>query len=149
MQDKRKSRLPVSHATGRQGRRASPPDPTLNPDDEANKLTEKLDLRCTKEEKIAIKEKAAASSISASELLREALGLTDAKRRKPIPTVPPDITRLVATTTRDIQSLASEAREQMGSSFKCQFEVVNVIAALLTLDRRLNALLVHLEGGRP
>jgi hypothetical protein len=146
MPPEQKSRLPASGDAGRQGRQASPPDPTGNSDDEGPKLTEKLDLRCTIEEKIVLRKKAAVAGVSASQLLREALGLTDAKRRKPVPAAPPEIVSLVAQTTRDIQGFAYDARKKMGSTIPGQLEALNLIGGLLTLDRRVSDLMIRLDG---
>lgn len=146
MPPKQRSRLPASGDAGRQGRQASPPDPTGISDDEGPKLTEKLDLRCTIEEKIVLRRKASAAGVSASQLLREALGLTDAKRRKPVPTAPPEIVTLIAGTTRDIQGFASDARRKMGSTIPGQLDALNLIGGLLALDRRLSDLMIRFDG---
>lgn len=58
MQHRQTSSLPASGDAGRQGRRASPTNPTKNSDVTTEKLTEKLDIRCTPEEKRAFKAKA-------------------------------------------------------------------------------------------
>ncbi|NBB81665.1 MAG: hypothetical protein GVY36_19860 [Verrucomicrobia bacterium] len=93
-----------------------------------------------------LRKKAAAAGVSASQLLRETLGLTDAKRRKPVPAVPPEIVVLVAGTTRDIQGFASDARRKMGTTIPGQLDALNLIGGLLMLDRRLSDLMIRLEG---
>ncbi|MEM9899492.1 MAG: hypothetical protein AAF742_08965 [Pseudomonadota bacterium] len=95
--------VPTSGDAGRHGRRASPTNPTEKTGSCEEKRSEKIDLRCTKTEKAVIKAEAVAAGVSASQLMREALGLADAKRRKPMPTIAPDIARAVARTTRDVQ----------------------------------------------
>jgi hypothetical protein len=134
--------VPTSGDAGRHGRRASPTNPTKKIGSNKEKLSEKIDLRCTKAEKAEIKAKADAAGVSASQLMREALGLADAKRRKQMPTIAPDIARAVARTTRDVQQLASKAREELSrrSSIR-QMETTAMIAALVAIDRRMTELL--------
>ena len=50
-------------------------------------LTETFVFRCTAAEKAQLRAKAEAAGFPAATLLREALGLTEARRRKPIPRV--------------------------------------------------------------
>lgn len=80
--------------------------------------------------------------MSASQLLREALGLADPKRRKPAPDVSPEIVLAVSRTTRDVQQLARKARELIsrGASIQ-QLEASAMIAALVAIDRRMSELL--------
>lgn len=134
--------VPTSGDAGRHGRRASPTNPTKKAGADEEKLSEKVDLRCTKAEKTEIKAKADAAGVSASQLLREALGLADAKRRKPMPTIAPEIARAVGRTTRDVQQLASKAREELSRRSNIrQMETTAMIAALVAIDRRMAELL--------
>ncbi len=142
MRNEQTASVPTSGDAGRHGRRASPTNPTEKTGSNEEKLSEKIDLRCTKPEKAEIKAKADAAGVSASQLLREALGLADAKRRKPMPIIAPDIARAVGRTTRDVQQLASKAREELSrrSSIR-QIETTAMIAALVAIDRRMAELL--------
>lgn len=134
--------VPTSGDVGGHGRRASPTNPTNCSDGEDEKLSEKIDLRCTKAEKAEIRSKAKAAGVSASQLLREALGLVDPKRRKPAPDVSPEIVLAVSRTTRDVQQLAREARQQLTRRASVhQLETSAMIAALVAIDRRVSELL--------
>ncbi|PUB13730.1 plasmid mobilization protein [Yoonia sediminilitoris] len=142
MQHRLTASVPTSGDAGRHGRRASPTNPTNCSDGKDEKLSEKIDLRCTKAEKVEIKSKAKAAGVSASQLLREALGLADPRSRKPAPDVSPEIVLAVSRTTRDVQQLARKAREQIsrGASIQ-QLEASAMIAALVAIDRRMSELL--------
>lgn len=142
MQDRQTSSVPTSGDAGRQGRRASPTNPTKSSDVTAQKLTEKMDIRCTLEEKLAFKAKAEAAGISSSQLLREALGLADAKRRKPLPSVHPDLIRLIAQTTRSLQILSEVAVRKMHGGWQEQLELTALIAAVVAVDRQLSEILL-------
>ena len=71
-----------------EGRQASPSNPTSAGKAPAKEpLTETFVFRCTASEKAQLRAKAEGAGLPASTLLREALGLTEARRRKPIPRV--------------------------------------------------------------
>ena len=138
MRHKKTASVPTSGDAGSQGGQASPNNPTKKPADDTKKLTEKIDLRCTLAEKNAIKRKAELAGVSSSQLLREALELTDPKRRKPPPAVPTDTLIEVAQTTRSLQLLASVATRKISVGYPSELlEMTALIAALISIDRRL------------
>ena len=71
-----------------EGRQASPSNPTgAGKPRTKEPLTETFVFRCSAAEKAQLRAKAEAAGLPAATLLREALGLTEARRRKPIPRV--------------------------------------------------------------
>lgn len=147
MQHRQTASVPASGDAGRHGRRASPTNPTNQLDGEEEKLSAKIDLRCTDAEKAEIKKKAKAAGVSASQLLREVLGLAETKRRKPVPDVSPEVAMAVGRSTRDVQRLARDARRRMSEQTGMQqLETTALIAALILMERSISELL---ELGSP
>ena len=71
-----------------EGRQASPSNPTgAGKVRTKEQLTETFVFRCSAAEKAQLRAKADAAGLPAATLLRETLGLTEARRRKPIPRV--------------------------------------------------------------
>ena len=87
------------------GRQASPSNPTKNarrsPKGELNAV---VVFRCSASEKQALTARSARAGLPFATLMREALGLTEARRRRPVPKVDPELVRAVAriggTSTR-------------------------------------------------
>jgi len=130
--------VPTSGDAGRQGRQASPPNPSKNNDHDVEKLTAKMDLRCTIVEKEMLQQQAKAAGVSPSQLLREALGLVEVRCRKPVPTVAPEIIRAVSQASRDLQILAREAHRNPAAKLGQQSDRLTLIAAIVAVDRRLS-----------
>ncbi len=86
MQSKQRARRPMSYAgasyTGPcEGWQASPSNPTVTGQARAKEpLTDTFVFRCTAAEKALMRAKTAAAGLPAATLLREALGLTEARR---------------------------------------------------------------------
>ena len=132
------ARRPMSYAgaadTGPcEGRQASPSNPiaagcarTKEP------LTETFVFRCTAAEKAQLRAKAEAAGLPAATLLREALGLTEARRRKPIPA-------LVLAAGRiggNLNQIARWLNRAMRTD-RTDPDALTVAGRLLTIERQL------------
>ncbi|WP_252731358.1 plasmid mobilization protein [Lentibacter algarum] len=90
-----------------EGRQASPSNPTGAGKARTNEpLTETFVFRCTAAEKAQLRAKAEAAGLPAATLLREALGLTEARRRKPIPRVDPALVLAVGRIGGNLNQIA-------------------------------------------
>ena len=90
-----------------EGRQASPSNPTgAGKARTKEPLTETFVFRCTAAEKAQLRAKAEAAGLPAATLLREALGLTEARRRKPIPRVDPALVLAVGRIGGNLNQIA-------------------------------------------
>ncbi len=87
------ARLPTDYIGGTcEGRRASPSNPNQTREEHVKEgLSETVIFRCTVAEKAALVAKADAAGLPNATLMREALGLVQARRRKPVPRVDPSL----------------------------------------------------------
>ena len=112
MRSEETARRPMSYAgasdTGPcEGRQASPSNPTGAGKTRAKEpLTETFVFRCTATEKAELRAKAEAAGLPAATLLREALGLTEARRRKPVPRVDPALVLAVGRIGGNLNQIA-------------------------------------------
>ena len=92
------ARLPTDYIGGTcEGRRASPSNPNQTREERVKEgLSETVIFRCTVAEKAALVAKANAAGLPNATLMREALGLVQARRRKPVPRVDPLLTVAVS-----------------------------------------------------
>ena len=86
-----RARLPTDYIGGTcEGRRAPPSNPNRTRGERVKEgLSETVIFRCTVAEKAALVAKADAAGLPNATLMREALGLVQARRRKPVPRVDP------------------------------------------------------------
>jgi len=136
------ARRPMSYAgaadTGPcEGRQASPSNPiaagcgrTKEP------LTETFVFRCTAAEKAQLRAKAEAAGLPAATLLREALGLTEARRRKPIPRVDPALVLAVGRIGGNLNQIARWLNRAMRTD-RTDPDALTVAGRLLTIERQL------------
>ena len=90
-----------------EGRQASPSNPTgAGKARTKEPLAETFVFRCTASEKAQLRAKAEAAGLPAATLLREALGLTEARRRKPIPRVDPGLVLAVGRIGGNLNQIA-------------------------------------------
>ncbi len=90
-----------------EGWQASPSNPTVAGKPHSKKqLTETFVFRCTAAEKAELRAKAETAGVPAATLLREALGLTEARRRKPAPRVDPALVLAVGRIGGNLNQVA-------------------------------------------
>ena len=90
-----------------EGRQASPSNPTgAGKARTKEPLTETFVFRCSAVEKAQLRAKAEAAGLPATTLLREALGLTEARRRQPIPRVDPALVLAVGRIGGNLNQIA-------------------------------------------
>ena len=90
-----------------EGRQASPSNPTgAGKARTKEPLTETFVFRCSAVEKAQLRAKAEAAGLPATTLLRKALGLTEARRRQPIPRVDPALVLAVGRIGGNLNQIA-------------------------------------------
>ena len=120
-----------------EGRQASPSNPTGAGSASAKEpLTETFVFRCTASEKAQLRAKAEATGLPASTLLREALGLTEARRRKPIPRVDPALVLAVGRIGGNLNQIARWLNRAMQVG-RVDLDALTVARRLLTIERQL------------
>ena len=133
---------PISYAgaadTGPcEGRQASPSNPTGAEKTRTKELlTETFVFRCTAAEKAQLRAKAEAAGLPAATLLREALGLTEARRRKPIPRVDPALVLAVGRIGGNLNQIARWLNRAMLAG-RIDLDALTVARRLLTIERQL------------
>ena len=136
------ARRPMSYAgatdTGPcEGRHASPSNPTgAGKARTKEPLTETFVFRCTAAEKAELRAKADAAGLPAATLLREALGLTEACRRKPIPRVDPALVLAVGRIGGNLNQIARWLNRSMLVG-RVDLDSLTVARNLLTIERQL------------
>lgn len=144
-----RARRPLSYAGASdrgpcEGWQASPSNPTSAASARAKEpLSETFVFRCTPTEKAALRAKAEAAGSSAAELLREALGLTEVRRRKPVPRVAPELVRAVGRIGGNLNQIARwlNRAAQIGESG--QIDAFQVARQLVAIERQLTQLLAE------
>ena len=120
-----------------EGRQASPSNPTGAGKTLAKEpLTETFVFRCTASEKTQLRAKAEAAGQPAATLLREALGLTEARRRKPIPRVDPALVLAVGRIGGNLNQIARWLNRAMLVG-RVDLDTLTVARRLLTIERQL------------
>ena len=140
------ARQPMSYAgaadTGPcEGRQASPSNPTgAGYARTKEPLTETFVFRCSAAEKAQLRAKAEAAGLPASTLMREALGLTEARRRKPIPRVDPALVLAVGRIGGNLNQIARWLNHAMKVG-RTDLDTLTVARRLVVIERQLSALL--------
>ncbi len=120
-----------------EGRQASPSNPTGAGKALAKEpLTETFVFRCTAAEKAQLRAKAEAAGLPASTLLREALGLTEARRRKPVPRIDPALVLAVGRIGGNLNQIARWLNRAMLTG-RVDLGALTVARRLLTIERQL------------
>lgn len=146
MRSEKTARRPMSYAgaadTGPcEGRHASPSNPTGAGKTHAKEpLTETFVFRCTAAEKTELRAKAEAAGLPAATLLREALGLTEARRRKPVPRVDPALVLAVGRIGGNLNQIARWLNRAMLVG-RTDLDSLTVARRLLVIERQLAQLL--------
>jgi hypothetical protein len=87
-------------------------------------------------EKAHLCAKAEAAGLPAATLLREALGLTEARRRKPIPRVDPALVLAVGRIGGNLNQIAQWLNREMLAG-RVDLDGLSVARRLLTIERQL------------
>lgn len=146
MRSEETARRPMSYAGASdpgpcEGRQASPSNPTGAGKPGAKEpLTETFVFRCTAAEKAELRGKAEAAGLPAATLLREALGLTEARRRKPVPRVDPALVLAVGRIGGNLNQIARWLNRAMKAG-RTDLDSLTVARRLLVIERQLAQLL--------
>jgi hypothetical protein len=149
MRDEQGARRPVSYAgasdTGPcEGWQASPSNPTgAGAAREKPALTDTFVFRCTAAEKAELRQKAEAAGVPVATLLREALGRTDARRRKPAPRVDPALVLAVGRIGGNLNQIARWLNRAHAAGLTPTVDAVEVARRLLSVERRLAQILAQ------
>ena len=149
MRDEQGARRPVSYAgaadTGPcEGWQASPSNPTgAGAAREKPALTDTFVFRCTAAEKAELRQKAEAAGVPVATLLREALGRTDARRRKPAPRVDPALVLAVGRIGGNLNQVARWLKRVHAAGLTPTIDAVEVARRLLSVERQLAQLLAQ------
>lgn len=147
---KKRARRPLSY--GRpddrepcEGRKASPSNPTKSSEDPVsngrNKLNSVVVFRCSALEKEVLVRKAERAGLPFAELMREALGLADSRRRKPVPHVDPVLIRSVSRIGSNVNQIARWLNATTSSGHLSEIDAIEIIGSLIAVDRALTHLI--------
>ena len=124
-----------------EGWQASPSNPTGAGKPRAKEpLTETFVFRCTAAEKAELRAKAEAAGLPAATLLREALGLTEARRRKPVPRVDPALVLAVGRIGGNLNQIARWLNRSAKAG-RTDLDTLAVARRLVGIERQLARLL--------
>ncbi len=146
MRSEQRARRPVSYAgaadTGPcEGWQASPSNPTGGGTPPAKApLTETFVFRCSVAEKAELRAKAEAAGVSAATLLREALGLTEARRRKPAPRVDPALVLALGRIGGNLNQVARVVNRALLIG-RVDMDTLAVARQLVVIERQLTKIL--------
>jgi hypothetical protein len=133
------ARLPTDSIGGTcEGRRASPSNPNQTREEHVKQgLSETVIFRCTFAEKAALVAKADAAGLPNATLMREALGLVQARRRKPVPRVDPSLTLAVARIGGNLNQLSRWINGAVKSGRANNIDALKVSVRLVAIERQL------------
>ena len=142
MRFEQRARRPMSYAgavdTGPcEGWQASPSNPTGGGRPHAKaSLTETFVFRCSAAEKAELRAKAEAAGVPAATLLREALGLTEARRRKPAPRVDPALVLAVGRIGGNLNQIARFVNRALLAG-QVDLDALAIARQLVVIERQL------------
>ena len=144
-----RARLPTDYIGGTcEGRQASLSNPNQTRASGVKEgLSESVIFRCTSSEKAALVAKAHAAGLPNATLMREALGLTEARRRKPIPRVDPKLTFAIARVGGNLNQLSRWINGAVKSGRASQIEAFKVTAQLVVIERQMAQIVAAHIGG--
>ena len=147
MRSEQTARRPLSYAdafdTGAcEGGQASPSNPSKAVRSRAKEpLSETFVFRCTAAEKAELHAKATLAGVTATLLLREALGFADARRRKPLPRVDPGLVRAVGRIGGNLNQIARWLNRANAAGQNRDIDALQIVRCLLLIERQLTQLL--------
>ena len=145
--NKKIARRPLSYAVAAdrepcEGRQASPSNPSKRQrPSPKGELDAVVVFRCTTAEKQALIEKAELAGLPFANLMREALGLADSRRRKPVPRVDPELIRSVSRIGSNVNQVARWLNSATAAGHAKDIDAVLVATRLVAVDRSLSALI--------
>ncbi len=153
---KQGARRPVSYDTEPcEGRQASPSNPTNGrPARASSEVDAKrrakpegygacVVFRCSDREKALLLAKAERASMRISDLMREALGLVDARRRRPLPKADPALIREVGRIGGNLNQIARWLNSATAAGLTREIDALAVAAELVAIERALGAILAR------
>jgi len=146
MRSEQRARRPMSYAgasdTGPcEGGQASPSNPTGRGTPHAKApLTETFVFRCSAAEKAELRAKAEAAGVHAATLLRETLGLTEARRRKPAPRVDPALVLAIGRIGGNLNQIARFANRALLAG-RVDLDTLAMARQLVVIERQLAQIL--------
>jgi len=148
-QSEQTARLPTDYIGGTcEGRCASPSNPNQTREGRVKEgLSETVIFRCTVTEKAALVAKADAAGLPNATLMREALGLVQARRRKPVPRVDPSLTLAVARVGGNLNQLSRWINGAVKSGRASHIDALKVSVRLVAIERQLEQVIgQHSDG---
>jgi hypothetical protein len=144
-----RARLPTDYIGGTcEGRPASPSNPNQTHTSGVKEgLSESVIFRCTPSEKAALVAKASAAGLPNAMLMREALGLVEARRRKPAPRVDPKLTFAIARVGGNLNQLSRWINGAVKSGSASQIDALKVAAQLVVIERQMAQIVAAHTGG--
>ncbi|MEP6064942.1 MAG: plasmid mobilization relaxosome protein MobC [Paracoccaceae bacterium] len=104
-------------------------------------------FRCTVAEKAALVAKADAAGLPNATLMREALGLIQARRRKPVPRVDPSLTLAVARVGGNLNQLSRWINGAVKTGRAGNIDALEVSVRLVAIERQLSQIIgQHSDG---
>ena len=130
---------------------ASPSNPTVVDGKSRRKDSRGFDVnvafRCTPAEKKLLIEKAQNAGLPFADLLREALGLANNRRRKPIPKIDPEFIRAINRIGSNINQIARWVNHATATGRVEEIEAATLASELIAVDRALRALTISAKAG--
>lgn len=145
-EDVKRARRPLSYAGAAdrepcEGWHASPSNPTKRQrPSPKGELDAVVVFRCTAAEKQSLIEKAERARLPFAHLMREALGLADSRRRKPVPRVDPEFIRSISRIGSNVNQIARWLNSITAAGHVKDVDAALVASRLVAVDRSLSAL---------
>lgn len=121
-----------------EGRQASPSNPNhgrKHPKKEP--LTDTFVFRCTSAEKADLRDKAAQAGVPVSQLLREAMGHVNPRRRKVPPCIDPALVRAVGRVGGNLNQIARWLNRASKAGHVANIDALKLAARLVAIERQL------------
>ena len=150
--DVKRARRPLSYVGASdndtcEGWQASPSNPTKKQSQPPKgELDAVVVFRCTAAEKQALIEKAKRAGLPFAHLMREALGLADSRRRKPVPRVDPELIRSVGRIGSNVNQIARWLNAANAMGKPSNVDALVLAAQLVAIERSLNAIITQSVG---
>ena len=145
--DMKRARRPLSYANANdtetcEGRQASPSNPTKKQrKSRKSELDAVVVFRCTTAEKQMLISKAERAGLPFAHLMREALGLADHRRRKPVPRVDSELIRSVGRVGSNVNQIARWLNAANAMGKPSNIDALVLASQLVAIERSLKALI--------